>query len=1178
MAWQAQLIRCRPVTGINNLYMLLNRTVNLLVLLFVLQLAAVSQSTPKTLLWRISGHGLQQPSYLYGTMHLNDKRLFMFGDSVYHAIEQSTGLAIEVNPDEMVAYLVNNMLDQLENSKKLQDLLKENDFDKYSSALAKKFNKPAAEITTADVVKEKNKWMTDYMEKGEMPTFVDAYLYNIARRQGKWLGGIEDITDQAGLLEDMVDKTDIDNLLVTTDDGNATAVNKGMKKMIELYTDQDLDGMAAFSNDELTAEKTDKLLTQRNIKMARRMDSLMKLRTMFLAVGAAHLPGETGVIYLLRQRGFTVTPVFSSKKMDVKNYTFKEVQLPWVPVEDATGLYKTMMPANPATVKIKNLVDMKFLLDITTMTAYCSMAVTNPGGDVNKDSLYKNMSMRMFQTDQPLPFVNIVQDGVQGKEYVQEKKGANLRLQLFLYNKTVYVSFMYFMKAGGLHAPDAEHFFSALRINKNISYTARSTVFIDSVMGIRLVSPAALTYNKKLSNYSDEAWNVSAFTGTDLSRGAYVFLYSKELKAPHYVAVENSIDSVLYNNLKAQYADIVRQERWLQGSRITRLTGRNIQQPSFYMSTASVLRNGRNIVLLVIADSAQLHSPAIDSLFTSWQFIPHPAVEWKALATPGNGFSATAPSPFKKYIPTAGGQQYYAYDTSTAVTYSIIPDTISKYFWAKDDTTFWNGRAVDNSAGDSLVERKQVSNAGLQGIELLLRSPESATRFKRMRLLQHGDRMYKLFVSAERDFLYSREVNSFFADFRANSPVADAQFITKPKTSLLLQDLLSTDSLTRNTAYSWMASAPFKEQDRGDLQTALFKQYASLYDTTASETINRVIAEKLRGLDSSATIAFAKKAYNSFTHQQGANKNTCLYLLAGLHTKESYAALAELLPAPPRQAFSNLFAGALRDSLPLTLTLYPVLQKLAADTLYAGSVANIANELIDSGLLKQDGIQAAENDFINAADQMLHPLLRGADLDYNVYEILQLLGRYNNAPANKAIRAYLAVNKYPWLQKKAAIQLVKNAQPVPASLLDKLAADREMRITLYNELEGLKKKSLFPARFAKQPAFAEAALYNYLTDQDMQFSALRFFAKQTAVYKKKTYTFYLYKVEVEEEDGPVNYLGVQGGYTVNSKGLETVLDISGLYYQEKFDAKKINRQLAAYLKKLAQQEEEAGTE
>ncbi len=48
-------------------------------------------------MWRISGQGLKQPSYLYGTMHLQDKRLFNFGDSLYRFLEKAEGFAMEID-------------------------------------------------------------------------------------------------------------------------------------------------------------------------------------------------------------------------------------------------------------------------------------------------------------------------------------------------------------------------------------------------------------------------------------------------------------------------------------------------------------------------------------------------------------------------------------------------------------------------------------------------------------------------------------------------------------------------------------------------------------------------------------------------------------------------------------------------------------------------------------------------------------------------------------------------------------------------------------------------------------------------------------------------------------------------------------------------------------------------
>ena len=43
--------------------------------------------------------------------------------------------------------------------------------------------------------------------------------------------------------------------------------------------------------------------------MAERMDKIIQEQKTFMAVGALHLPGENGVIELLRKYGYQVRPV-----------------------------------------------------------------------------------------------------------------------------------------------------------------------------------------------------------------------------------------------------------------------------------------------------------------------------------------------------------------------------------------------------------------------------------------------------------------------------------------------------------------------------------------------------------------------------------------------------------------------------------------------------------------------------------------------------------------------------------------------------------------------------------------------------------------------------------------------------------------------------------------------------
>lgn len=139
------------------------KKINPLAICIAMLLANVSnaQKLPSTFLWRITGNGLEKPSYLYGTMHLTDDRIFNLGDSLYKAIENSDGFAIEINPDDFTPFIIDETKKSILESQRLKEMMSEQDFKKYGKVLAKKLNKNENDITTADVLPEKNKWIED---------------------------------------------------------------------------------------------------------------------------------------------------------------------------------------------------------------------------------------------------------------------------------------------------------------------------------------------------------------------------------------------------------------------------------------------------------------------------------------------------------------------------------------------------------------------------------------------------------------------------------------------------------------------------------------------------------------------------------------------------------------------------------------------------------------------------------------------------------------------------------------------------------------------------------------------------------------------------------------------------------------------------------------------------------
>jgi len=82
------------------------------------------------------------------------------------------------------------------------------------------------------------------------------------------------------------------------------------------YLSGDLAGVSAIADEgfatldpALGARIQQRLIGDRNRNMADRLEPLLKQGSLFVAVGALHLPGEGGVLNLLAQRGYRITAV-----------------------------------------------------------------------------------------------------------------------------------------------------------------------------------------------------------------------------------------------------------------------------------------------------------------------------------------------------------------------------------------------------------------------------------------------------------------------------------------------------------------------------------------------------------------------------------------------------------------------------------------------------------------------------------------------------------------------------------------------------------------------------------------------------------------------------------------------------------------------------------------------------
>lgn len=281
--------------------------------LFTFHFSIVLFSQGNSLLWRISGKNLREPSYLYGTMHSSDSRVFHFADSVLPAFERCEAFAMEVLVDETFqATILQNIF--MENGTSLKSLLTQPQYDSVQWFAMKN---AGLMISFIDKMKPLYVAMMLEMMSGDdsllnnTDPFLDQYFEQAAENQHKKVMGIETVKEQMGIF-DLLTYRDQAQLLMRSIREYSTDTT-AFVQMIQYYLSNDLHNMMTFENDfSLPDSLYRALITDRNIKMATRIDTMIQHQSTFVAVGAGHLGGELGIIALLREKGYTVIPVIPS--------------------------------------------------------------------------------------------------------------------------------------------------------------------------------------------------------------------------------------------------------------------------------------------------------------------------------------------------------------------------------------------------------------------------------------------------------------------------------------------------------------------------------------------------------------------------------------------------------------------------------------------------------------------------------------------------------------------------------------------------------------------------------------------------------------------------------------------------------------------------------------------------
>lgn len=269
--------------------------------------------TGSSLLWEVSGNGLSSPSYLFGTIHLIPEKDFFTGKAIEAALAKSNKLVMEVgNIDDMGAALSvtgsmtleeGSIIDHIDSSKfalLIAGVQEHLSMDSGTFMMAYGKMKPMGLYTLG--------MQLDALKMKGMKSY-EKYFMELAFHHNIPSDGLETIDFQASLFNKISYNDVVDNLLQGFEKGFEDG---GYTELVAAYRKNDLDvvmEMMTETGDVMMEKYREDFLDGRNKRWIPIIEQMTKKEVCFIAVGAAHLPGEFGVINLLRKAGYTVKPL-----------------------------------------------------------------------------------------------------------------------------------------------------------------------------------------------------------------------------------------------------------------------------------------------------------------------------------------------------------------------------------------------------------------------------------------------------------------------------------------------------------------------------------------------------------------------------------------------------------------------------------------------------------------------------------------------------------------------------------------------------------------------------------------------------------------------------------------------------------------------------------------------------
>ncbi len=286
---------------------ILNQITLLLLVFIATTFSSIAQNNPKTNLWKIEGDSIKT-SYLFGTIHIIPKDDFKITEKVQNAFDVTEHVILEV--DMADPNFTNDMMkfSMLKENEELKSYMSDDEYLILNNHLKEKSGISVDNFNKFKPFMLMSMIQSSGLINGSMESY-EMTLIKMATEANKEIDGLETFADQLKAIDGDSYEKQIDDLVYMVD--NIEESEEMYSKLLALYLDEDVDGMFDFMDEYMRndTEAIKRFLDDRNEKWIPKFAEYSKEQSVFYAVGGAHLGGEQGVINLLKNAGYKVTPV-----------------------------------------------------------------------------------------------------------------------------------------------------------------------------------------------------------------------------------------------------------------------------------------------------------------------------------------------------------------------------------------------------------------------------------------------------------------------------------------------------------------------------------------------------------------------------------------------------------------------------------------------------------------------------------------------------------------------------------------------------------------------------------------------------------------------------------------------------------------------------------------------------